>query len=74
MDDGGDDDGVLPECWLLVQWPPDRDEPTDYWLSDLPADTPLAELVRLAKSLRGLQYQLATWLGFCPLCHQLVPT
>ena len=24
--------------------------------------------------LRGLQYLLATWLGFCPLCHQLVPT
>ena len=130
------DDGVLPECWLLVQWPPDQDEPTDYWLSDLPADTPLTELVRLAKSrwriehdyrelktglgldhfegrswigwhrhvtltaaaqlfltqlrlarpksswadlslyavLRELQYLLATWLGFCPLCHQLVPT
>ncbi|RLK09564.1 DDE superfamily endonuclease [Micromonospora sp. M71_S20] len=24
--------------------------------------------------LRQLQYLLATWLGFCPLCHQLVPT
>ncbi|WP_050591228.1 transposase, partial [Salinispora mooreana] len=29
------DDGVLPECWLLVQWPPGQDEPSDYWLSDL---------------------------------------
>ena len=28
-------DGVLPECWLQVEWPPDADEPTDYWLSDL---------------------------------------
>nr|WP_239061323.1 transposase [Salinispora oceanensis] len=44
------DDRALPECWLLVQWPPGQDEPSDYWLSDLPADTPLAELVRLAKS------------------------
>ena len=25
------------------------DEPTDYWLSTLPAATPIAELVRLAK-------------------------
>jgi hypothetical protein len=31
------DDGVLPECWLLVQWPPGANEPSDYWLSDLPA-------------------------------------
>jgi SRSO17 transposase len=43
-------DRVLPECWLLVEWPPTADEPSDYWLSDLPPDTPLAELVRLAKS------------------------
>jgi SRSO17 transposase len=43
-------DGVLPERWLLVEWPPGADEPSDYWLSDLPTDTPLAELVRLAKS------------------------
>jgi SRSO17 transposase len=43
------DDGSLPECWLLAEWPPGADEPTDYWLSNLPGDTPLAELVRLAK-------------------------
>jgi hypothetical protein len=43
-------DGVLPDCWLLVQWPPGHDEPSDYWLSDLPADTPLNDLVHLAKS------------------------
>jgi SRSO17 transposase len=39
----------LPERWLLAEWPADTDEPTDYWLSSLPADTPLAELVRLGK-------------------------
>jgi SRSO17 transposase len=39
----------LEECWLLAEWPSDRDAPTDFWLSTLPADTPLAELVRLAK-------------------------
>src|SRR3954447_10009094 len=42
-------DGSLPAVWLLAEWPPEAAEPTDYWLSGLPADTPLAELVRLAK-------------------------
>jgi SRSO17 transposase len=42
-------DGSLPDCWLLAEWPSDADEPTDYWLSNLPAGTPIEELVRLAK-------------------------
>jgi SRSO17 transposase len=43
------EDGSLPDCWLLAEWPPHADEPTDYWLSTLPEDTPVEELVRLAK-------------------------
>ena len=35
--------------WLLAEWPTDKDEPVKYWLSNLPADTPLARLVQLAK-------------------------
>jgi SRSO17 transposase len=42
-------DGSLPAVWLLVEWPTDEPEPTDYWLATLPEDIPLAELVRLAK-------------------------
>src|SRR3954471_1998219 len=42
-------DGSLPAVWLLAEWPPEAAEPTDYWLSSLPEDTSLAELVRLAK-------------------------
>ncbi|MFI6339872.1 IS701 family transposase [Streptomyces sp. NPDC050535] len=42
-------DGVLPEVTLLVEWPKDAQQPTDYWLSSLPADTSPPELVRLAK-------------------------
>jgi SRSO17 transposase len=42
-------DGSLPAVWLLAEWPPEAAEPTDYWLATLPADTDLAELVRLAK-------------------------
>jgi len=35
--------------WLLIQWPVDQAEPTKYWLSTLPADSALVELVRTAK-------------------------
>ena len=42
-------DGVLPEVTLLAEWPEDAEAPTDYWLSNLPADTRLRDLVRLAK-------------------------
>ncbi|WP_329293346.1 IS701 family transposase [Streptomyces sp. NBC_01455] len=42
-------DGVLPEVTLLVEWPEGAEAPTGYWLSNLPADTQIAELVRLAK-------------------------
>ena len=38
-----------PEEWLLIEWPTGEPEPTKYWLSTVPADTPLAELVHLAK-------------------------
>ena len=31
---------ALPECWLLARWPPEADEPTDYWLSTLPGGHP----------------------------------
>ncbi|WP_229701458.1 transposase [Streptomyces camponoticapitis] len=34
-------DGILPDCWLLVEWPAEAEGPTDYWLSSLPADTPI---------------------------------
>src|SRR3954465_6482710 len=34
--------------------------------------SPWADL-SLYALLRELQYLLATWLGFCPLCHALVP-
>lgn len=44
-----DDDGVLPERWLLAEWPKNKDEPVKYWLANLPADTPLVGLVMLAK-------------------------
>jgi SRSO17 transposase len=44
-----DEHGALPERWLLAEWPPAAAEPVKYWLSNLPADTALDRLVRLAK-------------------------
>jgi SRSO17 transposase len=44
-----DEDGVLPKRWLLAEWPSDKDAPIKYWLSNLPADTPIGRLVALAK-------------------------
>jgi SRSO17 transposase len=38
-----------PEEWLLIEWPTGESEPTRYWLSTVPASTPLIDLVRLAK-------------------------
>jgi SRSO17 transposase len=42
-------DQELPVRWLLAEWPPGKPEPVKYWLSNLPDDIPLVELVRLAR-------------------------
>jgi SRSO17 transposase len=59
-------DRSFPACWLLAEWPPEAGEPTDYWLSTLPPDTPTAELVRLAKIRWRIEHdyrELKTGLG-----------
>jgi SRSO17 transposase len=40
---------LLAEEWLLIEWPEGEAKPTKYWLSTLPADIGLRELVDLAK-------------------------
>jgi SRSO17 transposase len=37
------------EEWLIAEWPQGHDEPTDYWISNLPPDTQPERLVRLAR-------------------------
>jgi SRSO17 transposase len=39
----------LAAGWLLCEWPHGKPEPVKYWLSNLPADTDITELVRLGK-------------------------
>lgn len=59
-------DGSLPEQWLLAEWPTGEKEPTDYWLSDLPEATPIATLVRIAKMRWRIEHdyrELNTGLG-----------
>src|SRR4051812_38410236 len=38
-----------PEEWLLIEWPAGDTEPSQYWLSTLPATTTLVDLVHRAK-------------------------
>jgi len=35
--------------WIIIGWPPHKDEPTHYWLSTLPSTASLETLVKLAK-------------------------
>jgi SRSO17 transposase len=38
-----------PLQWLLVEWPPEAPQPTKFWLSNLPEETSLRDLVYWAK-------------------------
>jgi SRSO17 transposase len=38
-----------PEEWLLIEWPRGEAEPTKYWVSTMPANTKLKDLVKMAK-------------------------
>lgn len=37
------------EEWLICEWPEGHETPLDYWISNLPADTPPEHLARLAR-------------------------
>jgi SRSO17 transposase len=66
------------EEWLIAEWPDGHDKPTDYWISNLPADTPPERIARLArmrwkieldyKQLKGElgldHYEGRSWLGW----------
>lgn len=66
------------EEWLIAEWPAGAENPSGYWLSNLPADTPPEQLARLArlrwkieldyKQLKGElgldHYEGRSWLGW----------
>jgi SRSO17 transposase len=37
------------EEWLLIEWPREEKEPTKYWISTMPVETKLKDLVKMAK-------------------------
>lgn len=69
---------LRPEEWLLIEWPAGDPEPLKYYLSTLPADTPLNDLVtkahmrwRIERDYQDLKQELGLdhyegrgWLGF----------
>jgi SRSO17 transposase len=66
------------EEWLIAEWPEGKDAPSDYWISNLPADIEPERLTRLArmrwkieldyKQLKGElgldHYEGRSWLGW----------
>ncbi|MFE6667178.1 IS701 family transposase [Streptomyces sp. NPDC057697] len=59
-------DGVIGPRWLIAQWPEGENEPVKYWISNLPADIPTRDLVRLAKLRWRIEHdyrELKTTLG-----------
>jgi SRSO17 transposase len=66
------------EEWLIAEWPTGKPEPTDYWISNLPASTKRGRLARLARlrwkieldyrQLKGQlgldHYEGRSWLGW----------
>jgi SRSO17 transposase len=70
------------EEWLIVEWPEGHEQPSDYWISNLPADTEREQLARLArlrwmieldyKQLKGElgldHYEGRSYLGFHHHC------
>ncbi|MER8237561.1 IS701 family transposase [Streptomyces sp. NPDC094049] len=59
-------DGTIPLVWLIAQWPEGEAGPVKYWISNLPADFPAKDLVRLAKSRWRIEHdyrELKTALG-----------
>jgi len=46
---------LLPEQWLLIEWPMGQAEPEKYYLSTLPEDAPLNDLVGAAHMRRRIE-------------------
>ncbi|WP_369386428.1 hypothetical protein AB5J72_01595 [Streptomyces sp. CG1] len=46
----------LPVRWLLAEWPATEPEPVQFWMSNPPADTPPATLLRTAKLRRRIEH------------------
>jgi SRSO17 transposase len=59
----------LPARWLLAEWPATEPEPVQFWLSNLPADIPLATLVRTTKLRWRIEYDYREMKQVLGLAH-----
>ena len=57
------------EEWLIVEWPPDQDRPSDYWVSNLPAHTEPERLARLARMRWSIELDYRQLKGELGLDH-----
>ena len=57
------------EEWLICEWPEGANGPSDYWISNLPADTPPERLARLARMRRKIELDYKQLKGELGLDH-----
>jgi SRSO17 transposase len=55
--------------WLLAEWPDGHDQPSEYWISNMPADTPPERLARLARLRRKIELDYKQLKGELGLDH-----
>jgi SRSO17 transposase len=55
--------------WLIVEWPQDAEQPSDYWISNLPADTEPERLARLARMRWAIELDYRQLKGELGLDH-----
>ena len=57
------------EEWLIAEWPEDQEKPSDYWISNLPADTEPEQLARLARMRWKIELDYKQLKGHLGLDH-----
>ena len=55
--------------WLIAEWPRGESEPTKFWLSTMPPDTPVEQLIRLAKLRWRIERDDEELKGTCGVDH-----
>jgi SRSO17 transposase len=57
------------EEWLIAEWPDGQEQPSDYWISNLPADAPPEQLARLARMRWKIELDYKQLKGHLGLDH-----
>lgn len=57
------------EEWLIAEWPEDHDQPSDYWISNLPEDAEPEQLARLSRLRWKIELDYKQLKGELGLAH-----